>query len=461
MLINTLAVLIHLTVGAIVVRRHREHLVLWGYFFFLQSWALASCWANDLGIYNPELYRYTETTLATTRLALFFVLFNVGFLLMGALISNRPLRRRLLPMKRAPRPYGHFRVIVYTAVALMIAGILYGFGQGGIPLFADVHRIEYLEQANPIERFLHVYGHVLAFILGFFHDFRRRISPQLMGLIALILFSLFTGNKFSAILATVVPFLTAVYIRKVAQGWMGQLLRLRTIAIAGTTIIVFTGLAFGTYLKGTGNTRAAAAILVSRVVANQGQMWWATDHQLLESDGFERGHWSAELKAIVAQGDVDPASYGMRYLMLQILGPQRAFPIFDQGYLYTMGFPAILVASFPYWLAMMAQVIAGMVFFVLLYYLYYAVLYRHLFRSIAALILTFYYLSMTLHGDFILFFNWRSALLLIFVVLCEVILPPFHASEIQDEAGSASRQVNIPIDSSDSAGRQLDSGHAG
>ena len=83
--LNSIAVMVYIASGLLIMRRYRETMVVYGFFFLMQCWALVSCWYNDLGVYNPELFRYTDTSLATTRLSLFCLLFNVGF------VPSRPV----------------------------------------------------------------------------------------------------------------------------------------------------------------------------------------------------------------------------------------------------------------------------------------------------------------------------------------------------------------------------------
>jgi hypothetical protein len=63
--------------------------------------------------------------------------------------------------------------------------------------------------------------------------------------------------------------------------------------------------------------------------------------------------------------------------MIKVLGPQRAHAIIQGGYLYTGAYPAILVATFPYGLALVVQFLAGLAYFLMLYYLQHSILYRH------------------------------------------------------------------------------------
>ena len=104
-------------------------------------------------------------------------------------------------------------------------------------------------------------------------------------------------------------------------------------------------------------------------------------------------------------GSAPVESVGMRYLMVRILGPETAYAIFDAGALYTMAYPAILIATFPYPVAMVIQFLAGMVLLIMLYYLRYCLIYQHHFRSLVMIIVVFPFVTMLFTGNFFVFFT--------------------------------------------------------
>ena len=134
--VNSLAVIANLALGVYLLRKYRDFGLWFGFWIFLQNWSLISCWYNDLGIYNFELFRYTETTLATTRLALFSIVFNIGYwFAMKRLSGFTPVRRDYTAVYGLIK-IGHIRLLGYAAIAAVIAYVGYSFATEGIPVDA-------------------------------------------------------------------------------------------------------------------------------------------------------------------------------------------------------------------------------------------------------------------------------------------------------------------------------------
>jgi hypothetical protein len=110
-------------------------------------------------------------------------------------------------------------------------------------------------------------------------------------------------------------------------------------------------------------------------------MWWAVDNDVRAHGRYDPDHWIVEWNAVIDPQNPDRGEVGLRYLMIKVLGPERAYAIIDRGYLYTGTYPAILIATFPYGIALGVQFLAGIIFFLMLYYLHYTVQYRHIVRA--------------------------------------------------------------------------------
>ena len=397
--INAIAVLAHITFGLWIWNRERFHTVLFGFVLFVQTWSLVSCFYNDLGIYNFELFRATETTLATTRLALFYLIFNLGFLLAASLLRKRPLARRDFSLGAGDLRLGNLKLSAYFLGLLLIAYIAYSFASGGIPILEGIDKVLFYKQAGPVERFLLGYGFIIAFVLGYFRRQRGRFSVNGLLLILMLVYLVMTGNKFSALMKLAISYWAAVFVVHVKATPGFKVIRLRYVVIGGITVLVLVAGAYASYLFWNLNPQEAQQLLLDRVLALQGHLWWATDYRLFVLDGFDSNHWLAELQAVVNLGQVAEGSVGMKYVMVQAIGPEKAFPIFDIGYLYTMAYPAILVLTFPYPVALVLQLLVGGMFCGVLYYLYYSLLYRHFVRALIAFTVVMPFLGVLGSGD--------------------------------------------------------------
>jgi len=398
--VNVLAVIAYLLFTLYLLKRFKRHLVFFGYFSFMSTWALISCFYNDLGIFNLELFRLTETTYATSRLAGFYIVFNLGFLFMGRILERRPLARIDYAVAKGKLNLGHFKFAAYAAVALIIAFIAYAFLTEGIPVLTGFNRIEYFKQASPLERNLVIYGSLLAFILGFYRRKRKRYAVNDFLIAAYILFAVAIGHKFSLLITLLISYFAPVYIRHVSENPRLRLFTLKRVLALSVVVVAFVMFTFVVYYFVLKDFGRSSTLLVNRVFAFQGQMWWSTDYDISHEGRYDRGHWRVELDNILSPEDMPEGKVGMKYMMVKTLGPEKAYEIFDKGYLYTHTYPAILIATFPMGIAVFIQFLAGMFFFVILYYLYYSIIYRHALRSIITLLIVIPYVSVLFSGNF-------------------------------------------------------------
>ncbi len=386
-----------------LIRTSKEHVVFFGYYSFMVSWALISCFYNDLGIYNLELSRYTETTYATASLAVFYIVFNLGFFAAARIIGRRPLARVDYSFSRGPLRAGYFKIITYTAIGLLITYIVYSFATEGIPVLSGLSRVDFFKRANPLERYLIIYAPLLAFLLGYYRRKRGIISFHGVILAVFVVFAIAIGNKFSFLIILMVCYFAPIFARFVAANPQLKIFTRRRILGLTAIVAVLILFAFGSYMYAFKNISYAYTILVNRVLAFQGQMWWAVDNDVARHGRYDRDHWVAEFDNIFSPGDTGEGNVGMKYLMVQTLGPEKAYGIFDRGYLYTHTYPAILIATFPYAIAIIVEFFAGALFFVLLFYFYYSIVYGHAVRAVVTLLILMPYVSTLFSGNFATF----------------------------------------------------------
>ena len=420
MTINIIAMFAHLALVFWTLKRVRVYMVLLGYVMFVQTWSLASCLYNDFGIYNFELFRYTETTLATSRLALFYIVFNLGFLVVASILAKRPLSRREYTLGIEGLRLGNLKLTAYFFGMVVLGYVAYSFATDGIPIFEGVHKVLFYQDAGPVERFLLGYGPFIAFALGYFRRLRGRISISGILLVLMLLYLVLTGNKFSALTRLAVCYYAAVF----AQYWQTnpnfKILRLRNIVIGLAVIMLIIGGVLASYSFWGLSAQDARLLLFDRVLALQGHLWWASDHSLFALDRFDPNHWLAEWRAIVNLGQVAEGTAGMKYVMVQAIGAERAFPIFFNGYLYTMAYPAILVLTFPYPVALGLQFLAGVFLCGLLYYLHHCLVYRHFVRAMLAMTIIIPFIGVLSTGDLFVLVTPGIALKLLILLVLEL-----------------------------------------
>ncbi len=403
--INALGIIAYLLVTLWIIHHYRQHLVFFGYVSFMSFWALVSCFYNDLGVYNIELFRYTESTYATARLAAYSIVFNLGFFGAARLIGHRPLARVDYSFSRGSLQAGYFKFIVYTAITVVMIYFVYSFATEGIPVLSGLSRIDFFRRANFLERNLIIYAPLAAFLLGYYRRKRARISYHGIILIVFLAFAIAIGNKFSLLITILVSYFASIYAGYIVANPDFRIFSRRRLAGLAIVMLILLLMTFGSYLYAFDSLSYAYTILVNRVLAFQGQMWWAVDHDISTSGRYDRNHWVVELDNIVSPGDTGEGDVGMKYLMVKTLGPETAYSIFDRGYLYTQTYPAILIATFPHAVAIVFQFLAGIGFFLISYYFYYSIIYRHSLRAVLTLLILMPYVAMLLSGNFGTFFT--------------------------------------------------------
>lgn len=418
--LNALAVAGYAASGFYLMKRHKRHFVFFAFLFFSQLWALISCFYNDLGTYNIELFRFTYPTYATSRLALLYLVFNLGFAAAAALIGKRPLARIDYSLSRETLNLGNLKLAAYAVIGLIVIYVGYVLAIEGLPILSGGDRLEFFQTANPVERALIIYGPILAFALGLFRRKTGRISINGLILILYLIFAVLIGNKFSMLAAIVVYYYAPVYARYYTAHPDLKLFKTRYAVVVAIVVVGVGVLAFATYAVVSGNTYFAKNYLLNRTLTFQGELWWAVDHDASAGGIYDRDHANIELENILHPGRVEAADVGMRYIMVKTIGAEKAYPIIERGYLYTMAYPAILITMFSYGVTAAIQLAAGVLFFLLLYYLYYAVVYRHTLRAVITVMIIMPFITLLFTGNFAVFFTFGMIIKILILLALEL-----------------------------------------
>lgn len=421
--LNALAILVYVLFSLYILKRHRAYFVYFAFLTFVQTWAIVSCFYNDSGIYNIELFRSTVPTYATARLALFYIVFNLGFISMAAIIGKRVLAPVEYSISRDTIRLKNIKLVGYAVIALVILYTVYSFATKGIPLLTGLHRHAFFLNANPLEKVLIVHGFILAFALGYFRKKERKIGPISVNgflLLLYVIFAVLIGNKFSAFLLLLIPYFAPVYARRYFKNPEISFFKTRYVVTLIVIILVLGSFAMGSYYFVMGDSATAYNYFINRVFAFEGQMWWAVDYAVNNHNLLDPDHFQTEMENLFSPGSIPPTGVGLQYLMIKVIGPEKAYPIIESGYLYTMTYPAILIAMFPISLALIVQFFGGMIFFVILYYLHHSIIYRHPFRAIVTIVVLIPYLTVILTGNFAVFCTFGMVVKILILLLLEV-----------------------------------------
>lgn len=424
-LVNLLAVIAYALSSLYIIKKHREYFIFFAFLTFSQGWALVSCFYNDLGVYNLELFRYTIPTYATTRLALFYLVFNFGFLMAAKLIGKRILARvDYFPFKQTLK-IGALKLLTFVGIFFLICYIAYQFVTDGIPILSGLDRALFFEQADAIQLALITYSYLFAFFLGYFRQKRGRFSVNGLLLSAYILFAILIGNKFSFLILLLVPYYAPIYIRRLRDNPGLSIFSKKYITILLAATVLTIAFAFGSYWYVSGDRDFAAKYVTNRVLTFQGEMWWAVDYGLSNLDYFDDIHWQTELENVVKPLSTPSTEIGMKYLMIKVLGPIKAYPIIEKGYLYTMTYPAILIVTFPLVVCLIFQFMGGILFFLMLYYLNFSIIYRHTIRAVITIVILIPFTVVLMTGNFAVFFTFGMIIKILTLTVLETGLLSF------------------------------------
>lgn len=435
-IINLIAVIGFLASVAYVIRKQTAYFPFFAFLSIAHLWGLVSCFYNDLGIYNLELFRFTETTLATTRLALFYIVFNLGFLVAAALLGKRPLARRDYGIVGGLPQLGYFKFLMAVGVVALVGYDAYSLVTNGMPLLTGVDRETFTAKAGFVNVMVVSWGPWIAFFLGMTRRQGRRFHVQTLLVALMVIHTILTGHKFSLPSTLLVFYYLPIIMRYVHRHPDWNPLRPRYLLRVVAVCVLFGSVVFATYTK-TDNNEIAIFFLKDRLLALQGEIWWAVDKDLTETGTYDQHHWQDELTYLTSRTEVPPEKVGMRYLMIKILGPERAYAVFDSGYLYTMAYPAILLAMFPFVIGLIIQLLAGAFILVLLYYLRYCIIYNHKLRAMLSLLVLFPFASVLATGNFFFFLTLGMAVKIGTLICLEGV--PSGALHWPQMAQSASR----------------------
>jgi len=412
-LINTLSVFIYLVSCFRILHSFKRGIVLLGFILFFQLWSVISCYYNDFGFYNTELLQYTHPSYATTLLVIFYVIFNLGvrFGLSLEIKSLIPIEYRLFNnISLANFAY----ISAFLLSTIILFDLLLNLTYSSTFISSRFDRVLLIENANYLASLLNSYGFILAFILGYLRPIKRGLFSNDFFLAILIVHFFYMGHKFSSPLLLLCCYFAPILSRIIFVNNLHSLFTLRSFFYFLIPLLIFGLITIHHYLESTIDMDDFYNVFFNRIFGFQGHVWWAVNQ-----DNFiiDTSHWVAEINGIISPSVLSADSFGMKYLMISILGYDFANVLFDRGYLYTMGYPAILLVSFPLLLSLFFQFFFGIFTFFIINYIYLAINHNHLVRSLVALLVYIPLISMLFSGNLGTFFTLAMPIKIIFLFI--------------------------------------------
>jgi hypothetical protein len=413
--LNLITVFLYVMNSLYLIKKYPRNAILFGYVFFFQGWSIISSYYNDLGFYNSELFVYTETSYATARLALFYIVFNLGFWLTGLMIGKRSTPKIRYNFPNDSIFFFPSKEIIKAIYIISFCYLIYSFTTNGIPVLGSWDRVYIYNSLDELQKNFLSYGFILIFIIGFLRGINKYVYINDFLLVGFLLYLVSIGNKFSVLLEFSIIYVTPIWIIFISKAskTFSFPKNLFFLIFAGIFLVIIIALFH--YSEGFTNFEAGKQLLIDRIFSLQGHLWWAVDNQVSNSGTYDPEHWVFELRAILTPGSISEDLLGMKYLMSNIISQEEMAKLIERGYLYTMAYPAILIASGPYWVGLLFQLFAGAFLFAILSYLANCVCYGRIFPAVIALTIVFPFTSLLGSGVFSTFF--RFGILIKFILL--------------------------------------------
>lgn len=300
--------------------------ILASQYIFACLWVTASLFYIESGAYMSEIREYGYASGATSAYILSTLYFFLLAFLSFSIVQRLKVRQTDITFRLGEFKLSAARVYKVTATFLYPTLLILALVTSA-PLLSGLDRnIFWSSHAIGLQRVLFNQLPLVAFIAGFVcikKDNGLTLKEILKSLLPIYALQLIYGETFTAIFTATTFFLIPICSEKRGLNliYKNKTKILTTIVGAAAALLSFKFL--GSYVAGIGS---GTAVMMNRVLALQGQVWWAiyTFGDQLSNNGYE----------------------GIQLLMYKI-SPSDVFNAYSsQGVNFTMGYPAILVTQF-------------------------------------------------------------------------------------------------------------------
>ncbi|OFZ97458.1 MAG: hypothetical protein A3H35_11940 [Betaproteobacteria bacterium RIFCSPLOWO2_02_FULL_62_17] len=318
----------------------------------------------ESGGYILEQFTFGYPTGSTVRLVMYNALFFVSALWTYNLVKH------LFPIN-ASRPSGFsraerlIRLAIYVSAGLLFAVLLFALFAFGSPLLQELSRFEYFDN-YPLIKSLAAKLPILAFACGIVaahYRGRHALATRYM-LAGIILMNILTGDKFSGIILAIFMYLMPIMVVQ-AQRRVTSLFTFGRITLASVVMVFLLMLIIYHYSRTYGfDASAAAQFVFDRMFGLQGHVWWGIDQINLRKQQIVGTDLST---LFVPSGDVRDS--GVNVLMYAVSPASLVTSYISSGVRFTSGNPAIGLYTLGSLGLLFYQLLTGILFGLLSYYL--------------------------------------------------------------------------------------------
>jgi len=294
----------------------------------------------------------------------------------------------------------------------------------GIPILSSVNRAEYYTSiSGGLYGFVYRFHYVIPFLIGRVismehqskYNFRKKMI--LLLLFTYFFFLFLVGNKFSDIFFGLICFLISSDYSKdilfrVTRDYKQLLL------ISFYTLIVILVFSYIIYNQVTRYYSPGSFMndyFIPRVLKSQSSLWWASWNEAISTNLNLKEGLFRELTNIFSKYE-DRYKVGHLFLMVHH-GGYKAFLVSLTGFVYTGGYPAILLYIFPIPIVLLFQIPLAYIFSKLMYQLKKSIIQINLFSFAISLQFFLTFFSFYWMGNIHAFFSKRNFVLLLILIV--------------------------------------------
>lgn len=306
----------------------------------------------DTGVYISELSLLSEATGAASRL-IFFVLtmFTMAYCVFSLLYNN--MAGKTCYVKLPVRRFEDKALILFAVI--IITALIFGLYKWGSPLSEGEQRFEYWKN-HPLPWFksLLYQTYLLGFLIGCIIIQATNKRILLFVLIVCLGLNVLYGEKFTGLMITALYFICGFIVSYyINYGMPKRLINVKTTLLAIVAFIFVFSLVYYQYkyIHNVGNN--VVGYILNRLFSLQGEVWWASDY-LYFNDKL-----SPDSYFLFNEG-ASCVDYGGLYYLMRNIAPWSLVSAYcDRGVTFTMGFPAIGLATIGYANTILLSIFAG------------------------------------------------------------------------------------------------------
>lgn len=340
-IINTLSVICFICFFILVYKERQFLFFILLPLSFPHLTAIISNYYLDTGTYISELSMFSFSTGAVNRLVFLNLTMFIVATGLFTVITERLLLKQYY-VNLSIKGFENKFIIWFSFIVLAI--LVFGLLKWGTPLAMSEQRFEYWAQHPfPGLRSILYQTYLIGFLVGcsYIHSMHKKTLALIILMVVFV--NVLYGEKFTGIYLTLMYFIIGYMISYYIINKKGRKLVTPGVVILTLLlgVLLFSLVYYQyKYIHNVGDD--VVGYILARVFSLQGEVWWGIDHY------YFTGALSPKFKYLVNEGFTCENYGGLYYLMREIAPWSLVSSYCDRGVTFTMGFPAIGVATIGY-----------------------------------------------------------------------------------------------------------------